>query len=262
MAGKLKIGTFNCHNLFSRSKVLNRIDEAGAEKLMANIGRLNDELALTDYNPQHILDLFKEININPDTGKPETMIEIVDMHGKLFGKRRGTHELFVKPKGKGEWDGYISFKKSKFDDEARANTARVIHEMNADILSLIEIEDKSTLDAFNKELIGGKNNEKYPYTMLIDNINDRRGIDVALLSRYPFEEIRTHMYDEPPGGGKPIFSRDCLEVKVKLAEGDYLYFFVNHLKSQGYGSKVENDARRKPQAQRVADIIKERGLDL
>jgi predicted extracellular nuclease len=51
-------------------------------------------------------------------------------------------------------------------------------------------------------------------------------------------------------------------VTVKLADNDFIYFFVNHFKSQGYGSKEANDAKRLRQARRVLDIIKERKLNL
>jgi endonuclease/exonuclease/phosphatase family metal-dependent hydrolase len=259
MAGTFKIGTFNCHNLFSRPRVLNRENRAGGDQILAKIDLLREELDKVVFDQAEILRLWGEINIDPDTGKSQAFIEVVDLYNKLFGTRK-TGELFVKPKGKKDWDGFISFKRDKFTDDARLNTVKVIHEMDADILSLIEVEDKSTLDGFNTELIGKGKYNKYPYTLLIDSF-DPRGIDVALVSRHPFEDIRTHMYDK--NGKSRIFSRDCLEVKLRLRKDDYITVYINHFKSQGYGTPQQNDARRLPQAQRVADIIlKERELDM
>ncbi|WP_256742562.1 endonuclease/exonuclease/phosphatase family protein, partial [Cronobacter sakazakii] len=48
------------------------------------------------------------------------------------------------------------------------------------------------------------------------------------------------------------------EYSVLLKSGDTLWVMVNHLKSKGYGDKAESDARRKAQAQRVAEIYKAR----
>jgi len=36
----------------------------------------------------------------------------------------------------------------------------------------------------------------YPYILLIDG-NDPRGIDVAILSRYPIIDVKTHIFDLP-----------------------------------------------------------------
>jgi endonuclease/exonuclease/phosphatase family metal-dependent hydrolase len=63
-------------------------------------------------------------------------------------------------------------------------------------------------------------------------------------------------------GRSRIFSRDCLEIKIKLAENDFLWAFINHFKSQGYGPQSANDAKRLRQATRVAGIINEKKLDL
>jgi len=95
--------------------------------------------------------------------------------------------------------------------------------------------------------------------MLIDAF-DPRGIDVSLLSRFEMGDIRTHMFEKDKRS--PIFSRDCLEVTIKLPSDDFLYIFVNHFKSQGYGSQEQNDAKRLRQAKRVVDIIGERNHDL
>ncbi len=247
MAGTFKIGTFNCANLFSRPKVLNREDRKVGDEKMAKIDLLREELEKEVYDGKKIVDLYHEVS---------DFIEIIEVREKLFSKSK-KKGLTLKVKGRKDWDGFIQYKRDKFNDNARKNTAKVINTINVDIVSLIEVEDKRTLDSYNSALI----KRKFDYSMLIDAF-DPRGIDVALLSRFPFEfeDIRTHMFDKK--GKSRIFSRDCLEVKIKLAASDFIYFLVNHFKSQGYGLPKDNDARRLPQTQRVVDIIKERKLDL
>jgi endonuclease/exonuclease/phosphatase family metal-dependent hydrolase len=98
----------------------------------------------------------------------------------------------------------------------------------------------------------------YPYAMLIDG-NDRRQIDVAILSKYPIENVKTHQFDKDSNGNL-IFSRDCLEADIKVGDdGKALTLFVNHFKSQ----YRDNPEKRRKQAERVAEIIQERfGNDL
>ena len=250
MAGTFKIGTFNCQNLFSRFKVINRANHQVGDEKMAKIGLLRDELAREVYDSAKIIELYKEV---------VDFIEINEVRKKLFKEHNVKKGIFtLRVAGKKDWDGFIDFKPDKFDDVTRKNTAKVINTVNADIISLIEVEDKRTLDSFNSQLI----DKPYPFSMLIDAFDDRR-IDVALLSRFPFEDIRTHMFDKPkPNSKSRIFSRDCLEIKIKLEENNFVYLYINHLKSQGYGTQAGNDARRKAQAERVAEIINERELNL
>jgi endonuclease/exonuclease/phosphatase family metal-dependent hydrolase len=240
----IKIATFNCENLFSRSKVVNREDRKDGDDIMTNIDLLREELEKDAYNSARIISLYKEVH---------DYIDIVEVREKLF---KGTiNNLAVKAKGKKNWDGFIQYKRTTFSDAAKLNTAKVINSIDADIISLIEVEDKVTLDSFNSRLI----TKPYPFTMLIDAF-DPRGIDVALLSRFPLENIRTHMFDKT--GKLRIFSRDCLEVDIKPDSGDIIHFFVNHFKSQGYGTQAGNDAKRLSQTQRVAKILDERLLNL
>ncbi len=249
MSNTFKIATFNCENLFSRPKVLNRLEKKDGDAIMQKIDLFNDELQNDVYDAQKIIDLYNKVS---------PYIDVIEVRNKLFSKSK-SKGLTVKAKGKKDFDYAIQYKRAKFTDDARKNTARVINTIGADIISLIEVEDKSLLDSFNSALI----TKPFAYSMLIDAF-DPRGIDVALLSRLPFEDIRTHMFEKPsPAGRSRIFSRDCLEIKIKMAENDFIYFFVNHFKSQGYGSQEDNDKKRLAQTQRVADIIlKDRKLNL
>jgi endonuclease/exonuclease/phosphatase family metal-dependent hydrolase len=251
MIETFKIATFNAENLFRRAKVFNFADRTEGDEILAKVDKLRSELGENVYNRENILNLYNEL---------KDFIEINEIREKLFKRDQKFNIVGVKAKGKDDWGGFITFKTDDFTEITRKNTAKVINSVRADILSLIEVENKPALDEFNSQLI----KKKYPYTMLIDAF-DLRGIDVSLLSRFRICDIKTHMFDRN-GGRSRVFSRDCLELQVKLvdngSDNDIIYLFVNHFKSQGYGSKETNDKRRLRQVQKVYDIIKERELNL
>jgi endonuclease/exonuclease/phosphatase family metal-dependent hydrolase len=133
------------------------------------------------------------------------------------------------------------------------NTARVIRDVNADIMCLVEIESRPVLKRFASERLG----TRYPYNRLVDG-NDNRGIDVGLLSKIEPMGMWTHIDDKR--GNTRIFSRDCLEVRLAHRAGFDIWLLLNHFKSKGYGSQATSNARRRGQAQQVASILSEYNL--
>ena len=132
----------------------------------------------------------------------------------------------------------------------RKATAALITENDPDILALIEVESMEALKKFNSANYFGK--KRYDHYMLIDG-NDPRGIDVAILSKYPINHIRSYIddaYKTESGRDSKTFSRDCLVVSVQI-DGKSLTLFINHFKSQFQ----DNPARRLIQTTRVAEIV-------
>ena len=242
----MRIATFNTENLFSRAKVLNFKNNADGDKLLAKISELQAELKKKAYNKPRILSLYNSL---------KDYIEISEERGKLF-KRQLSAIKGVSANGVDDWDGTIEFKREKFSETTRINTAKVIKALKADVQCLVEIEDRLTMSNFNADMLGAS---KFPYNILIDG-NDPRGIDVGLLSRYPIKNICTHIFDkEKPASKGFIFSRDCIEIELEIAKNKPLYVLCNHFKSKGYSaSQSDADNRRKLQADTVKQIIKDK----
>lgn len=240
----MRIATFNAENLFSRAKVLNFKNNAEGDKLLAKIGELQDELKKPVYNKPKILSLYNSL---------KDYIEISEERGKLF-KRQLFAIKGVAANGVDDWDGTIEFKREKFTETTRLNTAKAIKALKADVQCLIEVEDRITMGNFNSDMLGAA---KFPFNILIDG-NDPRGIDVGLLSRYPIKNICTHIFDKEKATSRSyIFSRDCLELELEISKNKSLYVLCNHFKSKGYSaSQAEADSRRKLQADTVKKIIK------
>ncbi|WP_166353510.1 endonuclease/exonuclease/phosphatase family protein [Phytoactinopolyspora limicola] len=132
------------------------------------------------------------------------------------------------------------------DEIGTRMTARVIDDVDADIIAVVEAEDRPSLVRFNHDML----DRHYRHVMLVDG-NDERGIDVGIMTKpgYPIGTIRSHVDTEDHVG--TIFSRDCPQYEVTTPTGVALHVLVNHFKSQFGGG----DNKRRRQADAVRDIV-------
>ena len=244
-----RVASFNVENLFARPKVFNFKDKTVGDKLLERIGDFRMLLKEPTYTTAIKNKLVKEYTQSTAT-KPrlKDYIEIREDRGKLW-KKSGWAIKGVRADGAGDWDGTIEFKKAKFSQVGRKNTASVIKKVKADVACIVEADNRPGLRSFDSDLM----NSRYRYEMLLDG-NDRRGIDVGIYSKFPIGGIWTHMFDRK--GTSTTFSRDCPEYELKLDNGQSLFVLCNHLKSKGYGVTSESNARRKSQAEAIAEILK------
>ena len=56
--------------------------------------------------------------------------------------------------GLGDWIGWIELAKEAVDETATRMTARVIRDIGAHVLGLVEVEDRPALLRFNRDLLG------------------------------------------------------------------------------------------------------------
>lgn len=241
MPTNFRLATFNCENLFSRPRIFGEKKEDSL-RLLGSVARLEAELKNEVFDHARIADLEKKL---------AGYVQINDIRGK--------HATAA---GAGEWLGSIEFVRDRIDDTAIQNTARVIADINADVLCLAEVENRTTLQHFHDELVYQKflkpaQKPSYDQIFLIDG-NDPRGIDVAFMSRLPALSLRSHIAERAMYHGEsvPLFSRDCLEVALRLKSGKHLHLLLNHFKSMGYSPKDDpkSNRRRTMQAERVAEL--------
>ncbi|MFC2050411.1 endonuclease/exonuclease/phosphatase family protein [Chloroflexota bacterium] len=247
MSQNLRIATFNCENLFSRPRIFGTRRKRSLE-LLEYVSLLQGELSKDVFDHNRISELKKKLS---------GYVKINDVRGK-----HGTAT------GAGKWLGWVELTRRRADDVAVENTARVLSDIDADVLCLIEVENRPALQKFHDDLLvkqflklAGKSS--YEFILLIDG-NDQRGIDVAVMSRLPISWVRSHMHEKAEYNGRmvPTFSRDCLEVQVELPRERLLQLMVNHFKSMGYspGNDPQSNRRRKGQAERVAELVDEHNL--
>lgn len=129
--------------------------------------------------------------------------------------------------------------------------ALALRQIDADVIAVQEVEKRSLLEQLARA-------SGYRYALLVEGNDQARGIDVGLLSRIPPTGYRSHKDDPLPyveGNRKDVrFSRDCLE--VHFGPPHPMGVLVNHFKSKA-GRGKSSDTKRRAQAQRVADLVKE-----
>lgn len=255
----MRLATFNAENLFSRARPMNLNEWTDGQDVLEDVQRLNDLLAEETYSQETkdrlktILDKYDFKNRN----KTDRPFEIVETRGKLFTVRKGTNELEVTAKGRGDWIGWVELARDKIETAAIDNTARVVTAVNADVLCLVEVENRITLDRFNSQVVS-QFGTAHAHNLLIDG-NDPRGIDLGILSRLPLVSVRSHIddtYTTKNGKQEKVFSRDCPEYEIRLADGKYLWLLANHFKSKGYGKADTSNAKRHEQATKAAEIYR------
>ena len=256
----MRLASFNVENMFDRAIALNTASWAEGRPVLEAHRQLNAILNKARYTAADkgkILQLLEAHGmLKSDEG---AMMRLRKIRGQLLRRpRRGAVEVVAE--GRDSWVGWVELKTEAVDERATENTARVIAAMDADVLGVVEAEDRTTLSLFNRKLMPAIQAEPYAQVMLIDG-NDDRGIDVGLLTKegFPVRSIRTHIYDADDAG--VIFSRDCAEYEIGLPSGQSLWVLINHFKSKGFGKPADNDAKRRRQAQRVRDIVAERLAD-
>jgi len=250
----MRLGTFNVENLFLEPAAMAASKWSVGQPALDAARELNTIFEYEVYgskDKQRMLELLDKHGLL--AARPDNpYLELQRIRGQLFKKpRTGPAEIVAN--GRAAWVGWIDLKKQPIDDHAIVNTARVIAEVNADVLVLVEVDNRVALEEFHKSYVVPElaklGHEPYGYNMVIDG-NDRRGIDVGILSRKPLARMRTHITDMIDGAR--VFSRDCPEYYVSIGtDAGELVVLPNHFASKGSDT---TGRRRAVQAQRVREI--------
>jgi endonuclease/exonuclease/phosphatase family metal-dependent hydrolase len=258
----MRIASFNVENLFTRAKALNLDTWQDGHKVLEEYAEINaifENETYSDADKARIIVLLKALKIDKkDDGGPFVMLR--QNRGHLL-KRRPVAGLEIVAKGRADWTGWVEMKNELVNEAATRNTAQVVRDLKADVLTVIECEGRAALLQFSNTLLPSVGGEAYAQAMLVDG-NDTRGIDVGLMTKtgYQIGWLRSHVDDAAPNGGH-VFSRDCVEACIWTPSGENVWILSNHFKSRGYGVKDASDARRWLQAENVRTIYERLKLE-
>lgn len=252
----MRIASYNVENLFSRAKAMNLGSWAAGKPILDNYATLWKLLGEHVYTPtrkRRIAELFVALGLEKSDAGLFVMLR--QNRGHVVTRRKAGLEIIAN--GRADWVGSLELISAPVDEEAMRNTARVMIELQAHVLAVIEAENRPALAAFNADIVGSLGGTPFAHVMLIDG-NDERGIDVGLMTRegLPIDRMRSHV-DDRAANKQLVFSRDSPEFEVVLHSGERLLVLVNHLKSKGYGGKAASDAKRRLQAERIKAIYED-----
>lgn len=252
----MRLAVYNVENLFDRAKVMSLETWEEGRPILDDYSELQKLLGDTVYTPAaqaRMAALMVRLGLErSDTGS--FVILRRNRGGLVRRPRAGGIEIVAA--GRADWVGSLELRDAPINEHAMRNTARVIAELQADVLGVVEAESRPVLIQYCEAVLPAVGGTPFPHAMIIDG-NDERGIDVGILTRagFPIGRMRSHV-DELLENGERVFSRDCPVYEIAMPSGQTLFVAVNHFKSKGYGSPRANDARRKAQAERVADIYR------
>jgi endonuclease/exonuclease/phosphatase family metal-dependent hydrolase len=252
----MKIASFNMENLFDRAKALNQGSWADGKATLEAYAALNAVLRKPVYSTvdkKKIITLLDRLGLK--RSDESEFVTLRQNRGRLVKRPRGK-PIEIVAEGAGDWTGWLDLKREAVNEIATQNTARVVQALDADVLAVVEAEDRTALMRFNQQVLAGSAIAGTPYehVMLVDG-NDERGIDVGIFTKasHSITSIRSHVDDEDDDGSR-IFSRDCAEYEIHLPSQQPLLVLINHLKSKGYGGQAASNARRALQAKRIRAI--------
>lgn len=259
----MKIAAFNVENLFERAKAFNEEDGKKSQYVIKAVVELNSLFeadVYSDADKERMLELVEELELNKFNEGPLALVRKI--RGRIF-RRPKAGGIEVVATGRDSWVGWAELKTGPVDEVAVMNTGRVIRDVDADILAVVEAENRVALKQFSEFVFDRVKDEvadiivPYTHIMLIDG-NDDRGIDVGLMTKDGFDIglMQSHIHDLKPDG-RPIFSRDCPEYAVTTPSGDLIWVIPNHFKSKFGGNDIDSIAKRKAQATRVAEIYRQ-----
>jgi endonuclease/exonuclease/phosphatase family metal-dependent hydrolase len=255
---KVVVASYNVENLFARPKAFDATDPAAGEPILAAYHEFNSLIAAptyTDTDRKRLRDLLVELDIYAvNANKAVRRKQTSTPRWAWLRKNRGsfdrepkdpTKDVEIIATGRGDWIGWVELVTEAVDEIGTRTTARVIDEIDADVIAIIEAEDRPSLIRLNHELLG----DRYEHVMLVDG-NDDRGIDVGIMTKKGFEieSIRSNVDLKDRQG--TVFSRDCAQYEIHTPSGEVVHVLVNHFKSQSGGGA---DKRRR-QARAVRDI--------
>jgi endonuclease/exonuclease/phosphatase family metal-dependent hydrolase len=249
----MRLASFNVENLFNRAAVMNLDGWDEGRPILDAVTELTNLLEQPVYataDKVQIIALLTQLGLEDSDTGPYVILR--RNRGALVARRDTGLEIVAD--GRDDWIGWVELRKAAVNETAMMNTGRVIRDVNADVLAVVEAEDRIALQHFSEQILASVGGVPYPNIMLIDG-NDARGIDVGLMTKAGFAigPMRSHVSEGGPE--TPVFSRDCPEYQVTTPSGEVIWVLVNHFKSKGFGNQADNNRKRLAQATAVAGYV-------
>src|SRR4051794_38051540 len=151
----IRIASYNVENLFQRAKALSAAaDDAAAQAALENQADINEILRQVSYcaaDKTRIVELLEALGLGKDDdGDQFAMLR--QNRGQLI-RRPANAPIEVTANGRADWVGWVELKTEPVDITSTRNTARVIHELDADMIAVVEAETRLALRDFSRVML-------------------------------------------------------------------------------------------------------------
>src|SRR5438094_7101629 len=150
----MKLASYNVENLFQRARAMNQPKQSDGRAALRMHAEMNGILSKDKYtaaDKKKIVTLMKALGIDKKDDGGEFVI-LRQNRGHLV-KRPTSGGLEVVADGRGDWIGFLDLKFEAVNEVATRMTARVIHDLGADVLGLVEAESRPSLLKFHDDVM-------------------------------------------------------------------------------------------------------------
>jgi hypothetical protein len=167
----MRLAAFNLENLFERPLIMNLPSTEEGREVLKDYYQLSDLIQKEEYSKNDKRSIFDIMERHNGLIKKRESKYIIlnEIRGHLLNKDKTS----VEANGRKGWIGWFDLKRAEIEEIAIENTARVINEVNADVLGLVEVEHRIAVNRFNNSVIPKVGGQKYGHTMVIDGNDDR-----------------------------------------------------------------------------------------
>ncbi len=246
----MKIATFNIQNLFHRDRsFMEKSFSKCSKDWHTELDGLMQKSIKNNQDTERLRDLSLLVGMDNSHQLPYAVLRrkagFLFLKGKNYSKELKACELT-------DWNGWIALQNYPIDPMAVVNKARVIADVNPDILILQEIEDRASLAEFNEEFLA-RYCKPYQQTFVVQG-NDKRGQEIGILSRNGFQikSVRSHIYDLNCLG-EIVFDKDLVEYEIRTAKGNTIWILATHLPEQTEDKNFSDDTRT-GQTEKIAEV--------
>lgn len=244
----MKIASFNIENLFHRDSSLVK-------------RTLNESISLWIEEFEHLM--CKSPRGGNEITRMRELSFLLGFHKSSFEPfvvmRRKAGTLYLRKKNfqqeiravpRNGWNGWVKVNSEPIDEEAVQNKARVISEINPDILLLQEVEDRQSLLDFNRYYL--PEGVRFSDILMMAG-NDSEGRELAIMTKKGYEITGARSYANIMYNGNSLFDKDLQEYEIRSPGGKRISILLVHLMDASQDHEA-GDEIRKQQARKVAEI--------
>ena len=162
----VRFASFNVENLFARPRALNQTTWGQGQPILDAYGEFNSLIAQAVYSSAdkaRMIQLLLQLQIyrrangvaRRNQARTPRWAWLRANRGR-FDVDRGSSGIEIVATGRDSWTGWLELVTEPVNEVATRMTARVISDVAADVLAVIEAEHRPSLKRFNDELLAGR----------------------------------------------------------------------------------------------------------